>query len=137
MQKVEELGGVIAAIEQGFFQREISDTAYDFAKRKGTGERPVIGVNKYIDADEDHEVEVHKLDPESEARQINRLKKTRSDRDPIRAEKALAELLAVARDDGANLMPVTIEAVRAHLSMGEITGALRGVFGSYTETPVF
>jgi methylmalonyl-CoA mutase cobalamin-binding domain/chain len=137
MQKVEEMGGVIAAIEQGLFQREISDTAYDFAKRKGTGERPVIGVNKYIDADEDHEVEVHKLDPESEARQINRLKKTRSDRDPVRAEKALAELLAVAKDDGANLMPATIEAVRAHLSMGEITGALRGVFGSYTETPVF
>lgn len=137
MEKVDELGGVIAAIEQGFFQREISDTAYDFAKRKGTGERPVIGVNKYVDADEDQKIEVHKLDPESESRQITRLKTIRSERDPVRAEKAMAELLTVAKDNEANLMPATIEAVRAHLSMGEITGALRGVFGSYTETPVF
>jgi methylmalonyl-CoA mutase cobalamin-binding domain/chain len=137
MRKVEELGGVIPAIEQGFFQREISDTAYDFAKRKGSGERPVIGVNKYVDAEEDQKIEVHKLDPESEVRQINRLKRIRADRDPVRAEKALAELLAVAKDDSANLMPATIEAVRAHLSMGEITGALREVFGAYRETPVF
>jgi methylmalonyl-CoA mutase N-terminal domain/subunit len=137
MTKVDEMGGVIAAIEQGFFQREISDTAYDFAKRKASGDRPVIGVNKYVDAEADQKIEVHKLDPESEARQISRLKEIRADRDPGRAEKALAELLAVARDDSANLMPATVEAVRAHLSMGEITGALREVFGSYTETPVF
>ncbi|WP_020495773.1 methylmalonyl-CoA mutase family protein [Sciscionella marina] len=137
LRKVDEMGGVIAAIEQGYFQREISDTAYDYAKRKGSGERPVIGVNKYVDVDEDQQIEVHKLDPESEARQVARLKTTRANRDPVRAEKALADLLAVARDDAANLMPATIEAVRAHLSMGEITGALQGVFGSYTETPVF
>ncbi|KAA9162624.1 methylmalonyl-CoA mutase [Amycolatopsis acidicola] len=135
--KIEELGGVIPAIEQGFFQREISDTAYEFAQRKGTGERPVVGVNKYVDEAEDQKIEVHKLDPESEARQITRLKQIRADRDPVRAEKAMAELLAVAREDSANLMPATIEAVKAHLSMGEITGALRQVFGSYTETPVF
>jgi methylmalonyl-CoA mutase cobalamin-binding domain/chain len=137
MEKIEEMGGVISAIEQGYFQREISDTAYAFARRKASGDRPVIGVNKYVDAEADQKIEVHKLDPESEARQIARLKQTREDRDPARAEKAMRELLAVARDDGANLMPATIEAVRAHLSMGEITGALRDIFGSYTETPVF
>jgi methylmalonyl-CoA mutase cobalamin-binding domain/chain len=137
MEKIEEMGGVISAIEQGYFQREISDTAYAFARRKASGDRPVIGVNKYVDAEADQKIEVHKLDPESEARQIARLKQTREDRDPARAEKAMRELLAVARDDGANLMPATIEAVRAHLSMGEITGALREIFGSYTETPVF
>jgi methylmalonyl-CoA mutase cobalamin-binding domain/chain len=137
LKKIDEMGGVIAAIEKGFFQREISDTAYDFALRKESGDRPVIGVNKYVDAEADQKVEVHKLDPESEARQISRLRRVRADRDPRRAEKALAELLATARNDGANLMPATIEAVRAHLSMGEITGALRTVFGSYTETPVF
>ncbi|HEY2834841.1 MAG TPA: methylmalonyl-CoA mutase family protein, partial [Sporichthyaceae bacterium] len=135
--KIDELGGVIAAIEQGFFQREISDTAYEFAKRKASGDRPVIGVNKYRDAVDDQKVEVHKLDPESEHRQITRLKQVRSDRDPVRAERALAELMRVAKDDSANLMPATLEAVRAHLSMGEITGALRGVFGSYVESPVF
>ncbi|MGJ9413582.1 methylmalonyl-CoA mutase family protein [Aeromicrobium sp. CF4.19] len=137
MDKVEAMGGVVPAIEQGFFQREISDSAYDFAQRKASGDRPVIGVNKYVDEQEDQKIEVHKLDPESEARQIRRLKQVRADRDPQRAEAALESLLAVARDDEANLMPATIEAVRAHLSMGEITGALRDVFGSYQETPVF
>lgn len=137
MDKVEAMGGVVPAIEQGFFQKEISDSAYDFAKRKASGDRPVIGVNKYVDDQEDQKIEVHKLDPESEARQISRLKQTRADRDPQRAQVALDNLLAVARDEKANLMPATIEAVRAHLSMGEITGALREVFGSYQETPVF
>ncbi|MDV3125354.1 methylmalonyl-CoA mutase family protein [Mycobacterium sp. 21AC1] len=137
MDKVEAMGGVVPAIEQGFFQKEISDSAYDYAKRKATGDRPVIGVNKYVDDQEDQKIEVHQLDPESEARQIARLKKTRADRDPKRAQAALANLLEVARDENANLMPATIEAVRAHLSMGEITGALRDVFGSYQETPVF
>ncbi|WP_245997567.1 methylmalonyl-CoA mutase family protein [Streptomyces armeniacus] len=137
LARIEEMGGVEAAIEQGFFQREISDTAYDFARRKASGDRPVIGVNKYVDGGEAEKIETHQLDPASEARQIARLKRVRADRDPERAEAALRRLLAVARDDGANLMPATIEAVKAHLSMGEITGALRGVFGTYTETPVF
>ncbi|SHH08299.1 methylmalonyl-CoA mutase [Jatrophihabitans endophyticus] len=137
MTRVEEMGGVEAAIEQGFFQREISDTAYGYAKRKASGDRPVIGVNRYVDEDPGEPIETHKLDPESEQRQINRLKQTREDRDQERAGRARAELLRVARDPAANLMPATIEAVRAHLSMGEITGALREVFGSYTETPVF
>jgi methylmalonyl-CoA mutase cobalamin-binding domain/chain len=135
--KIEQVGGVVAAIEQGFFQREISDTAYEFARRKASGNRPVIGVNKYVDEGEGEKIETHQLDPESEARQISRLKQVRESRDPIRAEAAMRQLLAVARDHNANLMPATIEAVKAHLSMGEITGALRDVFGSYTETPVF
>ncbi|QRP50877.1 methylmalonyl-CoA mutase family protein [Amycolatopsis sp. FDAARGOS 1241] len=135
--KIEELGGVVAAIEQGFFQREISDTAYAFARRKASGDRPVIGVNKYVDEGQGEKIETHKLDPESEARQLARLKQVRADRDPDRAKAAMEQLLAVAADPSANLMPATVEAVKAHLSMGEITGALRDVFGSYTETPVF
>jgi len=137
LDHVDELGGVIPAIEQGYFQREIADTAYDFAVRKGRGDRPVIGVNKYVDADAGQKIEVHQLDPESEARQITRLKQTKSDRDPDVAAAALAELVTVAKDPDANLMPATITAVRAHLSMGEITGALRDVFGSYRENPMF
>ncbi|MDO8308977.1 MAG: methylmalonyl-CoA mutase family protein [Actinomycetota bacterium] len=137
MQHVEEMGGVEAAIDQGYFQREISDTAYDFARRKASGERPVIGVNKYIDDGPGEKIETHQLDPESESRQITRLQQLRAGRDPVRASAALDTLLRVAQDKEANLMPATIEAVRAHLSMGEITGALRDVFGSYVETPVF
>lgn len=135
--KVEAMGGVVPAIEQGFFQKEISDSAYDYVKRKASGDRPVIGVNKYVDDIDDQKVEVHKLDPESEARQIRRLRETRDGRDQDRAKAAMEALLAAARDGGTNLMPATIEAVRAHLSMGEITGALRDVFGTYKETPVF
>ncbi|WP_307841520.1 methylmalonyl-CoA mutase family protein [Streptomyces endocoffeicus] len=137
LEKIEALGGVVAAIEQGFFQREISDTAYEFARRKAAGDRPVIGVNKYVDETDSEKIETHQLDPASEARQIARLRRIRQDRDPRRAAAALDRLLAVAKDGDANLMPATIEAVKAHLSMGEITGALREVFGSYTETPVF
>ncbi|MGD9526660.1 methylmalonyl-CoA mutase family protein [Pseudonocardia sp.] len=137
LAKIDQLGGVVAAIEQGFFQKEISDTAYAYALRKANGDRPVIGVNKHVDDGEDQKIETHTLDPESEARQIARLTKVRESRDPERADRALANLLDVARDPDANLMPATIEAVRAHLSMGEITGALRQVFGSYVERPVF
>ena len=137
MAKIDELGGVIEAIEQGYFQREISNSAYDFAQRKGTGERPVIGVNKYLDAEDDQQVEVHKLDPASEARQVARLQAVRAGRDHARAANALAALVNAARDPSANLMPCTIEAVKAELSMGEIINALRDVFGSYQETPSF
>lgn len=137
MEKIDAMGGVVAAIEQGYFQREIADSAYDFAKRKGVGDRPVIGVNKYVDETDDQKVEVHQLDPESEQRQIRRLKETREKRDQDRAKLALEALVEGAKDPEVNLMPLTIEAVRAHLSMGEITGALREVFGSYKETPVF
>ncbi len=137
MKQVEEMGGVEKAIEEGFFQREIGDSAYDYAKRKASGDRPVIGVNKYVDEGAAETSEVHKLDPESEARQIARVKQVRADRDADRADAAMKELLRVAKDPSANIMPATIEAVRAHLSMGEITGALREIFGSYTETPVY
>lgn len=137
VEHVDGLGGVIPAIEQGWFQREIADTAYDYAQRKASGERPVIGVNKHRETGQDTKVEVHTLDPESEARQIRRLKETRANRDPQRAEAAMTELLRVADDDGENLMPATIEAVRAHLSMGEITSALKDVYGAYRENPVF
>lgn len=133
--QIDELGGVVAAIEQGFFQREISDTAYQFAQRKASGDRPVVGVNEYVDQEADEKIETHQLDPESEAKQIRRLKQVRSARDPQRAEAAKKNLQAVAEAPDANLMPATIEAVKAHLSMGEITTTLRDIFGTYTETP--
>jgi methylmalonyl-CoA mutase cobalamin-binding domain/chain len=137
MAKIDEMGGVVAAIEQGFFQREISDSAYQHVQRKASGERPVIGVNKYVDEEEDQSVEVHRLDPESEKRQIRRLQETRASRDQTVAGQVLAALLDVAAHPEANLMPSTIAAVKAGLSMGEITGALREVFGSYQETPFY
>ncbi len=137
LDKVEELGGTVKAIEQGYFQREIADTAYEIARRKGSGEHVVVGVNKYVDPGADQEIETHQLDPESEHRQITRLKEIKGARDRERVADVLRRLQDAGRDPEVNLMPVTIEAVRSHVSMGEIVRALREVYGTYQETPVF
>jgi methylmalonyl-CoA mutase N-terminal domain/subunit len=137
LDRVDELGGTLRAIELNFFQREIADFAYEFAKRKASGERTVIGVNKFVDQGEEQEIEVHKIDPTSERRKIDRLREVKATRDAAAHERALAELLEVAKDPDANLMPATIAAVRAHASMGEIVNTLEGLFGRYRETPVF
>ena len=78
LEKVEEMGGTLRAIELSFFQREIADFAYDIAKRKASGELPVIGVNRYVDEGEDHKVEVHKIDPETEQRKIGMLREVKA-----------------------------------------------------------
>jgi methylmalonyl-CoA mutase cobalamin-binding domain/chain len=136
--KTDELGGTIAAIEEGWFQREIADFAYGEALRRASGERIVVGVNRYVDREGDaQQVEVHRVDPETERRQVEHLRRVRATRDGRRVEGALAKLQATARDEAANLMPATVEAVEARASMGEIVKALEGVFGRYRETAVF
>ena len=135
--RVDELGGTLRAIELNYFQREIADFAYDFAKRKSSGERVVVGVNKYVDDGEDQKVEVHKVDPGSERRKIDRLLEVKRTRDNDEVRRTLDHLLEVARDPEANVMPATIAAVQAHASMGEIVDTLVPLFGRYTETPVF
>ena len=139
LDKVEQLGGTVRAIEQGFFQREIADTAYDFAQRKASGERVVVGVNKYVDPPEEGGpgIEVHRIDPESERRQIANLRRIKAERDSAQVQLLLKKLQETARQPDANLMPPTIEAVSARASMGEIVNALREVFGQYRESPVF
>jgi len=140
LDKVERMGGTIRAIEQGFFQREIAEFAYDFAQRKARGERVVVGVNKYVDAPEEDEagkIEIHRIDPETERRQIANLKRIKADRDNAAVQRLLKKLADTARDPSANLMPPTIEAVKARASMGEIVKALNEVFGRYRENPVF
>jgi methylmalonyl-CoA mutase cobalamin-binding domain/chain len=137
LEKVDGMGGTLKAIEQSWFQREIADFAYDFAKRKSSGDRVVVGVNKYVDEGEDQEIEVHKIDPTSERRKIERLQEIKRTRDNDAVQRSLAKLVEVAKDHDANLMPATIEAVKASASMGEIVDALEPLFGRYTETPVF
>jgi methylmalonyl-CoA mutase cobalamin-binding domain/chain len=134
---VDSLGGTVSAIEQGYFQLAEADFAYGVAQRKASGEDVVIGVNKYVDPGVDQPVETHKLDPQSEQRQIERVKRIKADRDQERAARALKELEEVARAPAENMMPATINAVKANVSMGEIVNALRDVFGTYVERPVF
>jgi methylmalonyl-CoA mutase cobalamin-binding domain/chain len=136
LDRVEDMGGSIAAIDEGYFQREIAESAWQHEQEKAAGERVVIGVNRYVEEDE-RSIEVHKVNPESESRQIEHLQATRAARDEKRFERAMSELREAAADESTNIMPPTIEAVREHASMGEIVEALRERFGSYQERPVF
>ena len=137
LAKVDGMGGTIKAIEEGFFQREIADSAYDFARRKAAGEQPVIGVNVMVEPSEPPPIPIHKVDPAVEARQVTRLAETRRRRDQALVDRLLDRLAREAREPGTNLMPVTIELVKARASLGEITARLRQVWGTYIERPVF
>ena len=138
--QVDEMGGTVKAIEQGWFQKQIADSAYDEAMKKASGEKPVIGVNKYVEdgdrAKDGPKVEVHPHDPETEARQIRALNKVREDRDDDKLAGLLEQLKAVAGDESQNIMPVTIELVKAGATMGDIVETLREIWGTYRETPV-
>ena len=137
LAEVDAIGGTVKAIEAGFFQRAIAQSAYEFARRKGSGERVVVGVNKYIDPPEPANIEIHHADPTAEKRQIERLQKTKMSRNNEQVERLLNQLAAEAQDPDKNLMPVTIELVKARASMGEIVQRLKSLYGAYVETPVF
>ena len=137
LAKVDALGGTIKAVEEGYFQREIADSAYDYARRKASGEQPVIGVNVYAEPSEPPPIPIHKVDPAVETRQVEHLRAVRARRDNARVAALLDRLAEEAKRPDVNLMPVTLDLVKARASMGEITARLRGVFGSYVEKPVF
>jgi 2-hydroxyisobutanoyl-CoA mutase large subunit len=137
LEEVDRLGGTIRLTKEGWFQKRIADFAYDTALRKQSGEKPVIGVNRYADPDEQVDLEVHPYDPTTERRQIERLQRVRRERDDRKVAALLDDLVRVARDEAANVMPVTIELVRAGASMGDVIERLRTVWGTYRENPVF
>jgi 2-hydroxyisobutanoyl-CoA mutase large subunit len=135
--EVERNGGTVKLIEEGWFQRHIADFAYEQALNKQTGEKPVIGVNLFREPDEVADLETHPHDPSAERRQIERLQRIRRERDEAQVRRLLDELVAVAKDRDRNVMPVTIELVRAGASMGDIVERLKTVWGTYREVPVF
>ncbi len=137
LAKVDEMGGAIRAIEDGYFQREIADTAYQTARARAAGDLPVVGVNRFAEPSEPAPIEIHTVDPAVEARQTARLREIRARRDPARVAALLDRLERDARDPSINLMPVTIELVKARATLGEIVTRLRQVFGAYVERPVF
>ncbi|MGH2720821.1 MAG: methylmalonyl-CoA mutase family protein [Actinomycetota bacterium] len=137
LRKVDAMGGTVRAIERNYFQREMADFAYAQALRKESGEQVVVGVNRYVDTEPGPPVEVHRVDPQTEHRKVTTLNRLKEGRDPARVARVLEDLQEAARDDGANLMPATIAAVRARATMGEIVNALRAIFGTYVESPVF
>ena len=127
---------MVEAVKRGFPQREIADAAYDLQRQIDRGERIVVGVNDYREGG-DAELEILRIDPALERKQIGRVQAVRARRDSEPVERALAELKATAADDDRNLMPNLLACARVHASEGEIVEALQEVFGTYTETPVF
>lgn len=133
--KVEALGGVLKAIEKGFFQQEIANAAYRYQKEIDTGKRTVVGVNGFTE--EEHiDIPILRMDPEGEKRQFKRLNDLRKNRDRSRYETALSKLEKAARGTD-NMMPFIIEAVKCHATLGETCNVLRDVFGEYDEPPIY
>ena len=136
IERIERMGGVIAAIRQGFLQREIAEAAYRYQQEVASGKRVVVGVNKYtIPPSEEKPVPILRIDPELERKQIERLQEVKRNRDARRVEAALEALRRAAERD-ENVMPHLIEAVRAYATLGEMVETLKSVYGVYVEEAV-
>jgi methylmalonyl-CoA mutase N-terminal domain/subunit len=134
--RIRKLGGVIPAIKENFFQREIADASFRFQREVDGGDRVVVGVNRYEEREEEG-IELLHIDPALESQQIERVQALRARRDSAAVEQALARLKREAAEDDVNLMPAIIDASKAYVTMGEMCDALREVWGVWRETPVF
>jgi methylmalonyl-CoA mutase, N-terminal domain len=135
-ERIDKLGGVIPAIKENFFQREIADASFRYQSEVEAKQRIVVGVNRYH-ADEEPPIELLRVDPALEGEQIARVQGVRARRDSGAVETALAQLKEAASVEDRNLMPPIVEASRAYVTMGEMCEALRAVWGVWRETPVF
>jgi methylmalonyl-CoA mutase, N-terminal domain len=133
--RIEKLGGVIPAIEENFQQREIAEASFRYQAEVEAKQRVVVGVNRYQLEDEG-EIEILRIDPALEEKQIARVRALRDRRDSAEVERTLARLKQGAERD-ENLMPLLIDASRAYVTMGEMCDALRETWGTWRETPVF
>lgn len=134
-KRIDDLGGMIKAIEEGFPQKEIADAAYRYQKRLEEKRKIVVGVNQFTDPDERVEIPVLKIDPEIEKKQKKKLQKNRKTRDNGKAAACL-EAVRKAAQGKDNLLPKILDAVRAYCTEGEIVNAMKEVFGEYREKPV-
>jgi methylmalonyl-CoA mutase N-terminal domain/subunit len=134
--RIEKLGGVVEAIKENFFQREIAEASFRYQSEVEARQRVVVGVNRY-ELEDETPLEILRIDPALEQLQVERVRALRSRRDTAAAEAALARLKEDAAHEGRNLMLPIIEAARAYVTMGEMCDALREVWGIWRETPVF
>jgi len=130
IERIDELGGAVAAIEAGWVQGEIEDAAFRYQREVESGERVIVGVNRHTEGGAEP-VELYRLDPAAEQRQLERTARVRTERNADEAERALEAVRAAARDATANLLPPMREALRAHCTIGEICNTLRTEFGTY------
>ena len=134
--EIEKFGGVIPAIDAGFFQREIANAAYEYQKKIEEEKKIIVGVNKFQEEEEGLEIELLKIDQEVEREQIKRLARLKSERNNDLVKKDLEELKEAAKGT-KNLVPLVLQAARDYVTEGEIISALKEVFGEYKETPIF
>ncbi|WP_245496546.1 methylmalonyl-CoA mutase family protein [Lichenibacterium ramalinae] len=137
LKEVEERGGTLKMIQDGWFQRHIADFAYETALRKQSGEKPVIGVNRFVDDTPDPKIHTHPYDQTTADRQVARTQRVRRERDAAKYDLLMERLVETAKDPQQNMMPVTIELVREGATMGEIVERLKAIWGTYREVPVF
>ena len=134
--RIERLGGVVAAIKDTFFQREIAEASFRYQSEVESGRRIVVGVNRY-QLDDEEQVPILKIDPALERKQVQRLAAVRARRESSAVGARLAALKEAASREGVNLMPPIIDASRDYVTLGEMCDALRDVWGVWRETPVF
>jgi methylmalonyl-CoA mutase N-terminal domain/subunit len=134
--QVEAMGGVIEAIERGFFQKEIANAAYRYQREIESNKRVIVGVNDFVLEDEDIRIPVLKIDPEVERKQIERLNTTRKERDNKKVQEAL-DNLRKASEGTDNVMPHVVDAVKAYATVGEICDVWRDIFGEWDEPKIF
>ena len=133
--KIDALGGMVEAVKRGFPQREIADAAYQLQREYDDGTRKLVGVNSFSEGG-DGELEILRIDPALERKQIGRVQAVRARRDSAAVEAVLTRVRELASGD-ANLMPALVDAASVHASEGEIVEALQNVWGTYREAPVF
>jgi methylmalonyl-CoA mutase N-terminal domain/subunit len=136
LDEIDALGGMVKAIAAGFPQKEVADAAYRFQREFDAGEREIVGVNVNVDRDEELTIPLLEVSEESKARHLERLARTRAERDPARVSAALARLRDLAARPGSsetNLMPALIDCATAYATLGEMCGVFRTVFGEYRE----
>ncbi|MBI1958552.1 MAG: methylmalonyl-CoA mutase, partial [Candidatus Rokubacteria bacterium] len=135
IRKVDELGGIIRAIDEGYPQREIADAAYRYQLMDDAGEKVVVGVNRYV-LSEEKPVPYLRIDEAVEREQVERVRRVKAARDAARVERRLKQLAESCRS-GRNVMPVLVDAVKEYVSLGEISDVYRQVFGLYREPIIF
>ncbi len=134
--KIDELGGMVEAVKRGYPQREIADAAFELQQEIDSGRRTVVGVNRFTEGDE-QATDILRIDPVLEGQQIKRVRASRAARDDAAVQATLTAVTAAAATETKNLMPLLIDAARAHVSEGEIVDALQSVWGDYREQPAF
>ncbi|UCF67746.1 MAG: methylmalonyl-CoA mutase, partial [Acidobacteriota bacterium] len=136
IDRIEQMGGIIAAIEAGFPQKEIADAAFHYQQQIDSGEKTLVGVNKYqIPPEEDHQLQILKISSEVEQRQLARLRDVKARRDESAVRAALDRIEQCCRSD-ENTFPAILEAVRHYATVGEICATMKTVFGVYEEATV-